>query len=143
MSISNKVIATSGKPAEGILGCDTGKGVGDGFEQIGVGAGASSVRVELFANRNPTISLGSFSDPQGFFLGFVYFNLAAGGYFLNVSGQTHDPGLGYQYTFNLGNPIPGGDVVPLPPALLLFGTAFGALGVMTFFKNMIGGNVAS
>ena len=65
--------------------------------------------------------------------GTVYANLAIGNYFFRVRGDVN-PGeglLGYRYQLQA-------EVVPLPAALWLFLTAFGALGVVGYCRNRRG-----
>lgn len=62
--------------------------------------------------------------------GTMYANLAIGNYFFRVRGNVN-PGaglLGYRYQLQA-------EVVPLPAALWLFLTAFGALGVGGYCRN--------
>ena len=62
--------------------------------------------------------------------GTIYANLAIGNYFFRVRGDVN-PGaglLGYRYQLEA-------EVVPLPPALWLFLTALGGLGVVRYCRN--------
>lgn len=80
--------------------------------------------IDLYTAAQPGQSLGTFSglpDPD-----FFYLNLAAGDYFLRIHGDSQPGGGVYDFLIRNGNPA----VIPLPPALLLFATALGGLGLI-------------
>jgi hypothetical protein len=64
-------------------------------------------------------------------LAFSYLNLAAGDYFFRVMGDTGPTGNIYKYRFTAGTEV------PLPPALLLFATAVGGLGLFGYRRRKL------
>jgi hypothetical protein len=85
--------------------------------------------INLYNAAQPSQSLGTFSglpDPD-----FFYLSLAAGNYFLQVHGDTQPGGGVYDFVIRNGNPA----VIPIPPALLLFATALGGLGLIGYRRR--------
>lgn len=85
--------------------------------------------IDLFNTEQPGQSLGTFSglpDPD-----FFYLSLAAGDYFLHVQGDSQPGGGVYDFVIRNGNPA----VIPIPPALLLFATALGGLGLIGYKRR--------
>jgi hypothetical protein len=98
---------------------------------FGIPTDSLDFSLDLFAAADPLTSLGNFADPTGTSLAFSYLNLAAGDYFFLISGQVADAGVfgnAYRYRFEVSE-------VPLPPALLLFATALGGLGVFGYRRR--------
>ena len=97
-------------------------------------AGIDSVnfQLDLFNESDPATSLGTFTDLSGTTLAFSYLNLAAGDYFFRVMGDTGPGGNIYKYRFVAGTEV------PLPPALLLFATAVGGLGLVGYRRRRLG-----
>ena len=95
------------------------------------GVDSADFQLDLFNESNPTTSLGSFTDLSGTSLAFSYLNLAAGDYFFRVMGDTGPIGNIYTYRFKAGTEV------PLPPALLLFATALGGLGVFGYGRRKL------
>lgn len=94
--------------------------------------------LDLFSTSDPITSLGTFTDPTGTGISFSYLDLASGDYFFRIAGATGAPlGNGYTYKFNI-------DVTetPIPPALLLFGTALGGLGFASYRKRKLAAKAA-
>lgn len=90
---------------------------------------SSNFSLDLFSASDPLTSLGNFVDATGTVLAFSYLNLAAGDYFFRISGDVGGVlGSVYQYRFEVSE-------VPLPPALLLFATALGGLGVAGYRRR--------
>ncbi|MEZ5832010.1 MAG: hypothetical protein R3D05_12605 [Dongiaceae bacterium] len=93
------------------------------------GVDSVNFQLDLFNNSDPTASLGTFTDPTGTTLAFSYLNLAAGDYFFRVMGDTGPKGNIYKYRFTAGTEV------PIPPALLLFATAIGGLGLLGYRRR--------
>lgn len=90
----------------------------------------TSFDLDLFSTSDPTTSLGHFSDPTGVSVAFSYLNLAAGNYFFHLTGGVAagaNAGI-YQYKFEVSE-------VPIPPALLLFATALGGMGLLGYRRR--------
>jgi hypothetical protein len=88
-------------------------------------------QLDLFDSSDPATSLGTFTDLSGTTLAFSYLNLAAGDYFFRVMGDTGHFGNIYKYRFTAGTEI------PIPPALLLFATAVGGLGLFGYRRRKL------
>jgi hypothetical protein len=73
-------------------------------------------------------SLGHYEDATGTGIAFNYADLAAGDYFFRISGTTAAGGNFYSYKFAVTE-------TPIPPALLLFGTALGGMGIAAYRKR--------
>lgn len=95
------------------------------------GVDSANFQLDLFSQADPASSLGTFSDLTGTTLAFSYLNLAAGDYFFRVMGSTGPSGNIYKYRFVAGTEV------PLPPALLLFATAVGGLGLAGYRRRKI------
>lgn len=95
------------------------------------GVDSVNFQLDLFTDSAPTTSLGTFTDLTGTTLAFSYLNLAAGDYFFRVMGDTGPKGNIYKYRFTAGTEV------PLPPALLLFATAVGGLGVFGYRRRRL------
>lgn len=98
---------------------------------LGIPTNSLTFNLDLFSSLDPTTSLGSFSDPTGSALAFSYLNLAAGDYFFTISGAIGGGtvfGNAYRYRFEVSE-------VPLPPALLLFATALGGMGLLGYRRR--------
>lgn len=93
------------------------------------GVNSLNFQLDLFSQSAPTTTLGTFTDLTGTILPFSYLNLAAGDYFFRVMGDTGPKGDFYKYRFTAGTEV------PIPPALLLFATAIGGLGLVGFGKR--------
>jgi hypothetical protein len=89
-------------------------------------------KLGFFSDNDPATPIDTVVGPLGSSVGVNYFDLAAGNYFFVASGTTGPFGFLYRYDLHR-NYAPGGppqvDVVPLPPALLLFTTALTGLGL--------------
>jgi hypothetical protein len=90
----------------------------------------SSFSLDLFSTSDMSTSLGHFADPAGIAVAFSYLNLAAGDYFFHLTGGIPPGANGgfYQYRFEVSE-------VPLPPALLLFATALGGMGLLGYRRR--------
>jgi hypothetical protein len=90
----------------------------------------SSFSLDLFGTTDPLTSLGHFSDPTGVAVAFSYLNLAAGDYFFHLTGgfESGSGGGFYRYRFDVSE-------VPIPPALLLFATALGGMGLLGYRRR--------
>jgi hypothetical protein len=90
----------------------------------------SSFSLDLFSTGDPSTSLGHFADPAGIAVAFSYLNLAAGDYLFHLTGGIASGANGgfYQYRFEVSE-------VPLPPALLLFATALGGMGLLGYRRR--------
>lgn len=86
--------------------------------------------LDLFSTADTTTSLGNFADPTGTGISFSYADLAAGDYFFRIAGDSAPTGNAYNYSFNVKV-----TETPIPPALLLFGTALGGMGVAAYRKR--------
>lgn len=75
-------------------------------------------------------TLGHYADPTGAGISFNYADLAAGDYFFRISGDSAKTGNAYNYHFNVKV-----TETPIPPALLLFGTALGGMGFAAYRKR--------
>jgi hypothetical protein len=95
------------------------------------GVDSANFQLDLFNESDPATSLGTFTDLSGTTLAFCYLNLAAGDYFLRVMGDTGPKGNIYIYRFAAGTEV------PIPPALLLFATAAGALGLIGYRRRKL------
>lgn len=98
---------------------------------LGVPTNSLTFNLDLFSALDPSTSLGSFTDPTGNSLAFSYLNLAAGDYFFTISGAIGGGdvfGNAYRYRFEVSE-------VPLPPALLLFATALGGMGLLGYRRR--------
>jgi hypothetical protein len=96
------------------------------------GIDSANFQLDLFNDADPATSLGTFTDLTGTTLPFSYLNLAAGDYFLRVIGDTGPGGNIYKYRFAAGTEV------PIPPALLLFATAVGGLGLIGYRRRKLG-----
>ena len=96
------------------------------------GVDSANFQLDLFNASNPATSVGTFNDLSGTTLAFSYLNLAAGDYFFRVMGNTGPGGNIYKYRFVAGTEV------PLPPALLLFATAMGGLGLIGYRRRKLG-----
>jgi hypothetical protein len=96
------------------------------------GVDSANFQLDLFNDSNPSTSIGTFTDLSGTTLAFSYLNLAAGDYFFRVMGDTGPIGNIYRYRFTAGTEV------PLPPALLLFATAIGGLGLFGYRRRKLG-----
>jgi len=94
--------------------------------------GITSFNLDLFSESDPTTSIQHFSDPSGVAVAFSYLNLAAGNYFFHLTGGVAAGANGglYQYKFEVSE-------VPIPPALLLFATALGGMGLLGFRRRTL------
>lgn len=86
--------------------------------------------LDLFSTSDSATSLGNFSDPTGAGISFNYADLAAGDYFFRIAGDSAPTGNAYNYSFNVKV-----TETPIPPALLLFGTALGGMGMAAYRKR--------
>lgn len=93
------------------------------------GVGSVNFQLDLFNEADPATSLGTVTDLSGTTLTFSYLNLAAGDYFLRVMGDTGNAGNSYKYRFVVRTKV------PIPPALLLFATAIGGLGLIGYRRR--------
>jgi hypothetical protein len=95
--------------------------------------------LQLFSALDPLTAIGdTFTDPTGTGFSFSYLDLAAGDYFFRISGEVGAPlGNGYNYKFNVNV-----TETPIPPALLLFGTALGGLGFASYRKRKMAAKAA-
>ena len=84
--------------------------------------------LDLYSDLAPTTSLGTYVDPTGTGLDFSYANLAVGDYFFRVTGDTGSRGNVYLYKISF-------NAVPIPPALLLFGTALGGMAFAAYRRR--------
>jgi hypothetical protein len=101
---------------------------------LGVPTNSLNFNLDLFSAGDPLTSLGNFTDATGTALAFSYLNLAAGDYFFQISGNIGGGtvfGNAYQYRFEVSE-------VPLPPALLLFATALGGMGLLGYRRRKNG-----
>jgi hypothetical protein len=96
----------------------------------GFAVDSANFKLDLFTASNPTASLGSFADASGVGLNFSYLALAAGDYFFRVTGDTGVAGNAYTYKVDF-------NAVPIPPAILLFGTALGGLGLLGYRRRKL------
>jgi len=96
------------------------------------GVDSANFQLDLFNESDPASSLGAFTDLSGTTLAFSYLNLAAGDYFFRVMGDTGPKGNIYKYRFTAGTEV------PIPPALLLFATAVGGLGLAGYRRRRLG-----
>ncbi|MBK8161343.1 MAG: hypothetical protein IPK59_22190 [Rhodospirillaceae bacterium] len=87
-------------------------------------------QLDLFNAVDPATSLGTYVDPVGTGIEFSYLNLAAGSYFLRVRGDTGALGNAYEYRIDF-------NAVPIPPALLLFATALGGMGLAAYRRRKV------
>jgi hypothetical protein len=95
--------------------------------------------LDLFSTAAPTTSLGQFTDPTGTGISFSYLDLASGDYFFRIAGDVGAPlGNGYTYKFNIAV-----NETPIPPALLLFGTALGGLAFAGYRKRKAAANLTA
>lgn len=95
------------------------------------GVDSANFQLDLFNEADPATSLGTFTDLTGTTLAFSYLNLAAGDYFFRVMGDTGPGGNIYKYRFVAGTEV------PIPPALLLFATAAGGLGLIGYRRRKL------
>jgi hypothetical protein len=95
------------------------------------GIDSVNFQLDLFNQSAPTTSIGTFNDLTGTSLAFSYLNLAAGDYFFRVMGDTGPTGNIYKYRFTAGTEV------PLPPAVLLFATAVGGLGLFGYRRRKL------
>ena len=95
-----------------------------------LGAPVNSVNfvLDLFSIGDPVTTLGHYEDLTGAGIAFNYADLAAGDYFFRISGDTAAGGNFYSYKFAVTE-------TPIPPALLLFGTALGGMGIAAYRKR--------
>nr|WP_298685051.1 hypothetical protein [uncultured Dongia sp.] len=95
-----------------------------------LGAPVNSVNfvLDLFSVGDPVTSLGHYEDLSGTGIAFNYADLAAGDYFFRITGSTAAGGNFYSYKFAVTE-------TPIPPALLLFGTALGGMGIAAYRKR--------
>jgi hypothetical protein len=96
----------------------------------GVPLDSFNFQLDLYNDLAPTTSLGTYLDPSGNGIEFSYINLVAGDYFFRVRGDTGPLGNAYQYRIAVG-------AVPIPPALLLFGTALGGLAFAAYRRRKL------
>jgi hypothetical protein len=85
--------------------------------------------LDLFKVGDDT-TLGHYADATGTGISFNYADLAAGDYFFRISGDSSPKGNAYDYSFNVKV-----TETPIPPALLLFGTALGGMGLAAYRKR--------
>ena len=90
--------------------------------------------LDLFSTADTTTSLGNYTDPSGTGISFNYADLAAGDYFFRIAGDSAPTGNAYNYAFNVKV-----TETPIPPALLLFGTALGGMGIAAYRKRKASG----
>jgi len=90
--------------------------------------GITNFNLDLFNASDPLTSLGHVAS--GVTLAFSYLNLAAGDYFFHLTGGVASGANGgfYQYKFDVSE-------VPIPPALLLFATALGGMGLLGYRRR--------
>jgi hypothetical protein len=106
---------------------------------LGIALDSLNFTLDLFNTAAPTTSLGTFVDPSGTGLNFSYLDLASGDYFFRVAGETGAPmGNGYTYKINVAV-----NETPIPPALLLFGTALGGLAFAGYRKRQAAVNLTA
>ncbi|WP_374651105.1 hypothetical protein [Dongia sp.] len=86
--------------------------------------------LDLFSTADTATSLGNYTDPTGTGISFSYADLAAGDYFFRITGDSAPTGNAYNYAFKVNV-----TETPIPPALLLFGTALGGMGVAAYRKR--------
>ena len=96
------------------------------------GVDSANFQLDLFNQSDQATSLVTFSDLSGSTLAFSYLNLAAGDYFFRVMGNSGPDGNIYKYRFFAGTEV------PIPPALLLFATAVGGLGLFGYRRRKLG-----
>ena len=96
------------------------------------GVDSVNFQLDLFNEADPATSLGTFTELSGTTLAFSYLNLAAGDYFLRVMRDTGNAGNAYKYRFVARTEV------PIPPALLLFATAIGGLGLIGYRRRRRG-----
>lgn len=85
--------------------------------------------LQLFSVLDPNTTIGDTYNNDGTGFSFSYLDLAAGDYFFKLSGEVGAPlGNGYSYKFSVTQ-------TPIPPALLLFGTALGGLALAGYRKR--------
>lgn len=112
--------------------------IDDISDMFGIVLDSLNFTLDLFNTTAPTTSLGTFADATGAGLSFNYLDLASGDYFFRVAGDTGAPmGNGYTYRFNVAV-----NETPIPPALLLFGTALGGLAFAGYRKRRVTANPA-
>ncbi|MDY0872566.1 hypothetical protein [Dongia rigui] len=85
--------------------------------------------LDLFKVGDDT-TLGHYTDATGTGISFNYADLAAGDYFFRITGDSSPKGNAYNYHFNVKV-----TETPIPPALLLFGTALGGMGFAAYRKR--------
>lgn len=113
--------------------------IDDITDMFGIVLDSLNFTLDLFNAAAPTTSLGTFADASGTGLSFSYVDLASGAYFFRVAGDTGAPlGNGYTYKFNVAV-----NEAPIPPALLLFGTALGGLAFAGYRKRKAAANLTA
>jgi hypothetical protein len=99
-------------------------------EKFGQVVNSLNFSLDLYKVGDESTSLGHYADAGGTGINFTYADLAAGDYFFRISGDSASTGNAYNYHFNVKV-----TETPIPPALLLFGTALGGMGIAAYRKR--------